>query len=191
MLDVGQFMGKNAFQFVPVQDFHNSGSDGNGGMIFIPPRGEGIGRFTGNDVKPGLRYPGLRGEGLHGLMEHRRLLRADLPCGIHLQDDAVRVPVTPEIHEDGEDQGDHDAGASGDKIADQHQQTGQGGQQENDFECVHDFFFLYVFSAPVCPPAQPALIIGAPSFRGNQRIQTFSPFGTNIQRRIYSRSPKP
>jgi len=52
-------------------------------------------------------------------------------------------------------------------------------------------FSFRILAAPVYLPAIMFLIVRHSPFSGPDARQTLSPFGTNIQRRMYSRSPKP
>jgi hypothetical protein len=82
---------------------------------------------------------------------------------VHLQDQFIAVPVSPEVHCKRDDQGQKHAASSTHKAAYQEQQSGQTGQQKgrSDHVCHIDHFlfidylfyassFFFFFCLPPC-----------------------------------------
>jgi hypothetical protein len=48
---------------------------------------------------------------------------------VHRQHQLVRIPVAGEVHDSGDEEGDHGAACAADEVADPHEQGGEPGQQ--------------------------------------------------------------
>ena len=131
------FVRHHAGQLLAGQDAADAGSDGHGGVLRVAPGGESIGRQIVNFVHFGHRHIGQVGLFRHQPIEFRVVRLGDGPRVGHTQGDAVAEPVGAEVHHQGEQQRNDDAGLPAQGAADGQQQTGQQHQQEKGLDGVH------------------------------------------------------
>ena len=134
VLDVGEFVGQHTGQFALGHDAQNTLGDRDRGVLRVAARGERVRALVGNDVQLGHRQPGARGQGVHDAVELGRFGLADFAGAVHAEDDLVRKPITAEIHDDGEHEGDHQPPGAAEIIPDQQDQAGQGAEKKRGAE---------------------------------------------------------
>ena len=133
-MDVGEFVGQHARQFAFGHEAQNALGDRDRGVLRVAAGGERIRALVRNDVQLGHRQPGARGQGVDDAVELGCLGFADLVGAVHAEDDLVRKPIAAEVHDDGEDEGDHQPPGAAEIIPDQQDQAGQGAEQKRGAE---------------------------------------------------------
>ena len=102
--DVRHLVADHALQLLPVELLQQPGRDGDGRVLRVAPRREGIGRRVVDDID--ARHRDVRRDGhlLHHVEELWRLLRGDFPC----VRDAQNERIATEVRARGQQQGEED-----------------------------------------------------------------------------------
>jgi len=144
-------MSHHSLQLISAQYAHDSCGHCYCSVLGISASGKSIGHGRIHNVYLGHGQAGVLGQILNQSVEVRRLIHCDLTSMVHLQDQFIAVPVSPEVHCKRDDQGQKHAASSTHKAAYQEQQSGQTGQQKgrSDHVCHIDHFLFidYLFYA--------------------------------------------
>ena len=138
--DVGHLVGQHRRQLLAVEDAADAGGDGHCGVVGAAAGGEGVGRLGVNLVH--LRH-GQPGE--PGLLAHDAVQLGVIALGNrvglgHAEGNLVAEPVSSHVHDQGEDQRNHDACLAADDSADEDKHHGEYHHQNECLERVHLFF---------------------------------------------------
>jgi hypothetical protein len=102
----------------PASSPHDPGRRRDGGVLGVAPGREGVRRRVIDEVDARHREFGPLGQFGDDLVEFRGIGGGDLFRARHLQGDLVAEPVGPEVHRDGEDEGDDHPARPADRATD-------------------------------------------------------------------------
>ena len=129
-----QLVSEHALQLLVVEHPHDAFGHGHRRVLRTAAGGERIGRVTGDQVHSGHGNAGPGRQPADDAVEIRGLGLFDRLSPVHGQHDAVREPVAPEVHRDGQDEGYQHALLSPDGLTDQDHQAGERCQQNRGLE---------------------------------------------------------
>ena len=142
VFDVRQLVRDNAFELVLAEDLQNTLRRRNRGVRRIAAGGEGVGRRIRNHVNLRHRQARARDEPFDDGVQ--RVAWTDLLRVVHPQDDLVRKPVRPEVHEHCEHERHHEPVRPAKQVADDEQNAAQESQQQGGFQSVGHVSILTV-----------------------------------------------
>ncbi len=129
--DMAELMGDHAFQLVVVQNLEQPAGRRNRGMLRIAPGGKGVGLVGFDHIDRRHREPRSGGQPAHGRDKTPLAHGIRRPGPIHSQHELIRLPVGPDVHRPGKQQGENHAAGAADQIADGQKQTRQRRQQKS------------------------------------------------------------
>ena len=138
--DMGQFMGDDPGQFIPVEAVHQAACHGDGGIGRIAPGGKGIGLRGVDQIDRGHRQIGAAGQIGDHFGQAGAIARRHGPGLMHAQHHAVGIPPGEHVHRRSHDQRDHHAAAAAQQIAQPHEERGHRGHQHGCLEISHGAF---------------------------------------------------
>ncbi len=130
---MGHFMREHAAQFARREQTHDAFCYGHRAVLRIAACSEGIGSFLRHQINTGLGNARVVGQFLHHAVEHGGLLHGKFPRAVHGKHDFVGIPVTADIHHQGEGKGDHDTASAAHSASEHNDQTRKQSQQKHGF----------------------------------------------------------
>ena len=150
MLDVRELVGDDAFQLLLVEDPHDAFGRGDRRVVRVAAGRKGVGRVLRNDVDPRHRQAAALREVGGDPVE--RMAGADLFRAVHREDDLVREPVRPEVHDGGQNEAEHQALRAAERLADQQEQPAERAEQKGRLQSVRHTCIL---APPMKTPGAP------------------------------------
>src|SRR5215472_2755213 len=129
-------MGKDAFEFLVIQQLQDSLSDCDGRMLWVASSSEGIRRIGWNHIHLGHGDTDFLGQAHERGVSARKLFARDGLSAIHGQSDLVGIEVGDEVHDDGNEQRQEHSALAAEIASDEHQKQRQSGEQERGLKSV-------------------------------------------------------
>ena len=137
MLHVPQLVGEDPFDLLAAHQAKEPLRRGDGRVVGVPAGREGVRSLFGNDVDLRHRNAGLLGEIPDDRVELGRVGLGHRLRSVHREDDLVRKPVAPEVHDERHHERDHHSLLAADELAEPEEQGRQGRQKDQCLQLVH------------------------------------------------------
>src|SRR6185437_6400493 len=110
---------------------------GDGSVLGVASRGEGVGRLGGDDVNFGHGDTDALRHALNDGVGAGKLLASDGLGAVHLEGQLVGIEIAEEVHSGGKDEGDDHALLAAEVSAGKDEEHGEGGEQKGGLKRVH------------------------------------------------------